>query len=164
MTECSKVEVSNRRLRRRLRNAHFLKITTEDGIVGWSDSDKVLARPWSARDPAYSALVIDRMLQHERIYSESFSATLPVAVAVVAAGAGVRSKPLLLDAKAKKKNLLGVPCYDSRRLRSGARSRVYWSIAPPAHQSIPALQARRSTISGVKAIGRDVREKKFTPL
>src|SRR6476661_3788339 len=68
----------------------------------------------------------------------------------------------LLDAKAK---LLGVPCYELLGGKIRDRIRVYWShcatwrINHPSWYT-PAIES----LDGVKAIGREVREKKFTAL
>ena len=59
------------------RNYHFVKITTEDGIVGWSEYDEGFGAPGlTAAIARLSARVVGKnAFQHERIYAELFSAT-----------------------------------------------------------------------------------------
>ena len=61
------------------RNYHFVKIMTEDGIVGWSEYDEGFGAPGlTAAIERLSARVIGKnAFQHERIYAELFSATRP---------------------------------------------------------------------------------------
>src|SRR6202171_1860213 len=145
------------------RNYHFVKITTEDGIVGWSEFDEGFGSPGvGAVIQRLSARVIGQnAFQHERIHAELFSATRPGAGGVVAQALGAIENALL-DAKAK---LLGVPCYELLGGKIRDRLRVYWShcatwrINHSAHYK-PAI----TDLDGVKAIGREVREKGFGAL
>ena len=59
------------------RNYHFVKLTTEDGIVGWSEFDEGFGSPGvGAAIQRLSARVIGQnVFQHERIYAELFAAT-----------------------------------------------------------------------------------------
>src|SRR5437660_10283822 len=68
------------------RNYHFVKITTEDGIVGWSEYDEGFGAPGlTAAITRLSARVVGKnAFQHERIYAELVSATRPAAGGVVA--------------------------------------------------------------------------------
>src|SRR5437763_13252566 len=91
------------------RNYHFVKLSTEDGIVGWSEFDEGFGSPGvGAAIQRLSARVIGQnAFAHERIYAELFSATRPATGGVVAQALGAIENALL-DAKAKS---LGVPCY-----------------------------------------------------
>src|SRR3979411_359034 len=84
------------------RNYHFVKITTEDGIVGWSEFDEGFGSPGGgAVIQRLSARVIGQnAFQHERIYAELFSATRPGAGGVGGQALGAIENALL-DAKAK---------------------------------------------------------------
>ena len=99
--------------------------------------------------------------QHERIYAELFAATRPAAGGVVAQALGAIENALL-DAKAK---LLGVPCYELLGGKIRDRIRVYWSHCATWRINHPGWYKPAITdLDGVKAIGREVREKKFTAL
>ena len=145
------------------RNYHFVKITTEDGIVGWSEFDEGFGSPGvGAAIQRLSARVVGQnAFQHERIYAELFSATRPAAGGVVAQALGAIENALL-DAKAK---LLGVPCYELLGGKIRDRIRVYWSHCATWRINHPDWYKPAITdLDGVKAIGREVREKKFTAL
>src|SRR3982074_3667629 len=92
------------------RNSHFVKITTEDGTVGWSEFDEGFGSPGvGAAIQRLSARVVGQnAFQHERIYAELFSATRPATGGGVAQALGAIDNALL-DVKAKA---LGVPCYE----------------------------------------------------
>ena len=64
------------------RNYHFVKATTEDGVVGWSEYDEGFGSPGvSAAIQRLSTRVVGQnVFQHERIYAELFAATRPAAV------------------------------------------------------------------------------------
>src|SRR3984893_6575601 len=107
------------------RNYHFLKLTTDEGIVGWSEFDEGFC------SPGVSA-VIERLagrvagqpvFDHERIYTELYCFTRPAAGGVVAEGLGAIENALL-DVKAKA---LGLPCHALLGGKLRDRIRVYWS-------------------------------------
>jgi L-alanine-DL-glutamate epimerase-like enolase superfamily enzyme len=79
------------------RNYHFLKLTTDEGVVGWSEFDEGFG------SPGVSA-VIERLagrvagqpvFDHERIYTELYCFTRPAAGGVVAEGLGAIENALL---------------------------------------------------------------------
>ena len=145
------------------RNYHFVKLTTEDGIVGWSEFDEGFCSPGvAAAIQRLSVRVVGQnAFQHERIYAELFAATRPGAGGVVAQALGAIENALL-DAKAK---LLGVPCYDLLGGKIRDRIRLYWSHCATWRINHPDWYTPPITdLDGVKAIGREVREKKFTAL
>ena len=106
-------------------------------------------------------MVGQKVGEHERIYAELYSATRPGAGGVIAQAIGAIENALL-DAKAKA---LGVPVYELLGGKVRDRVRVYWShcatwrINQPAYYKPPITD-----LDGVKAMGREVREKKFTAL
>ncbi len=145
------------------RNYHFVKLTTDTGIVGWSEFDEGFGAPGvSTVIERLAARVVGQPVgAHERIYAELYCATRPAAGGIVAlAMAAIENA--LLDAKAKG---LGVPVYELLGGKIRDRIRVYWShcatwrINHPAHYQ-PAI----TDLAGVKAIGREVREKGLTAL
>ena len=145
------------------RNYHFVKVTTEDGIVGWSEYDEGFGSPGvtAVINRLKGRVVGQSVLAHERIYAELFSYVRPAAGGVVGEGLGAIENALL-DAKAKT---LGVPCYDLLGGKVRDRIRVYWShcatwrIMHPDYYK-PAI----TDLDGVKAIGAEVREKGFGAL
>lgn len=145
------------------RNYHFVKLTTDEGIVGWSEFDEGFGSPGVGT-------VIERLATrivgrpagaHERIYADLYAATRPAAGGVVGEALGAIENALL-DAKAKA---LGVPCYELLGGKVRDRIPAYWShcatwrINHPDHYT-PAI----TDLDGVKAIGREVREKGFAAL
>ena len=143
------------------RNYHFVKLTTEDGIIGWSEFDEGFGSPGvGAAIQRHSARVVGQnAFQHERIFAELFASTRPAAGGVVAQALGAIENALL-DAKAK---LLGVPCYELLGGKIRDRIRVYWSHCATWRINHPDWYKPPITdLDGVKAIGREVREKKFT--
>ena len=102
------------------RNYHFVKLTTDTGIVGWSEFDEGFGAPGVGTViERLSARVIGQEVgAHERIYAELYSATRPASGGIVALAMGAIENALL-DAKARG---LGVPRSLSRpRSTSGAR-------------------------------------------
>src|SRR5258705_8379856 len=84
------------------RNYHFVKLTTDSGIVGWSEFDEGFGAPGvGAVIERLAPRVIGQPVgAHERIYSELYSATRPAAGGIVALAMGAIENALL-DAKAK---------------------------------------------------------------
>jgi L-alanine-DL-glutamate epimerase-like enolase superfamily enzyme len=145
------------------RNYHFVKLTTDTGVVGWSEFDEGFGAPGvSTVIERLAARVVGQPVgAHERIYAELYCATRPAAGGVVALAIGAIENALL-DAKAKG---LGVPVYELLGGKIRDRIRVYWShcatwrINHPTHYK-PAI----TDLDGVKAIGREVREKGLSAL
>ena len=145
------------------RNYHFVKLTTEDGIVGWSEFDEGFGSPGVTQ-------VIERMRErvvghevgeHERVYSELYCFTRPAAGGVVAEGLGAIENAML-DAKAKT---LGVPCYELLGGKVRDRIRLYWSHCATWRINHPTYyQPAITDLDGVKALGTEVREKGFSAL
>ena len=145
------------------RNYYFVKIVTEDGIVGWSEYDEGVGAPGvGAAIQKLSERVVGQPVgDHERIYAELYSVTRPAAGGVVALALGAIENALL-DAKAKS---LGVPCYELLGGKLRDRIRVYWSHCATWRINHPAYYKPAITdLDGVKSIGREVREKGFSAL
>ena len=145
------------------RNYHFVKLVADGGIVGWSEFDEGFGAPGvgAAIERLAARVVGQDVNAHERIYAELYCATRPASGGIVALALGAIENALL-DAKAKA---LGVPVYELLGGRIRDRIRVYWShcatwrINHPAHYK-PAI----TDLDGVKALGREVREKGFDAL
>src|ERR1700759_1412718 len=145
------------------RNYHFVKITTEDGVVGWSEFDEGFGSPGlgAAIERLAVRVVGQNALQHERIYAELFAATRPSTGGLIAQALGAIENALL-DVKGK---VLGVPCYELLGGKIRDRIRVYWSHCATWRINHPSWhQPAITDLYGVKAIGQEGREKKFTAL
>ncbi|MEI7968703.1 MAG: mandelate racemase/muconate lactonizing enzyme family protein [Betaproteobacteria bacterium] len=145
------------------RNYHFVKLSTDAGVVGWSEFDEGFGAPGvGAVIERLAVRVIGQDVSaHERILADLHCATRPASGGIVALAMGAIENALL-DAKAKG---LGVPVYELLGGKIRDRIRVYWShcatwrINHPTHYA-PAI----TDLDGVRAIGREVREKGFTAL
>jgi galactonate dehydratase len=145
------------------RNYHFLKLTTDAGIVGWSEFDEGFGSPGvGAVIERLSARVAGQEVSdHERIYAELYCLTRPAAGGVVAEGLGAIENALL-DAKAKG---LGVPCHALFGGKQRDRIRVYWSHCATWRINHPGFFHPAITgLDGVRAIGEEARERGFTAL
>jgi L-alanine-DL-glutamate epimerase-like enolase superfamily enzyme len=107
------------------RNYHFLKITTENGLVGWSEFDEFFGMPHvsSVIESLAHRLVGQNAVYHEAIRQDLLNVTRPGAGSVVGQAIGTIENALL-DLKAKA---LDVPVYAllGGKIRNSVR--VYWS-------------------------------------
>ena len=105
------------------RHYHFVKLTTDDGIIGWSEFDEGFGAPGvaTAIQKLGERVVGMQVGAHERIYAALYAATRPAAGGVVALAMGAIENALL-DAKAKA---LGVPCYELLGGKVRERMKVY---------------------------------------
>ncbi len=145
------------------RNYHFCKVSTDAGIVGWSEFDEGFGSPGvSAVIDAVGPRVVGRSVnEHERVHTELFAATRPGAGSVVGQGLGAIENALL-DAKAKA---LGVPVYDLLGGRQRDRIRVYWSHCGTWRIAQHRFYGNQITdLAGIRALGEEVRDRGFTAL
>jgi len=145
------------------RNYHFLKLTTDSGIVGWSEFDEGFGSPGvGAVVERMSPRVLGQnVFDHERIYAELYCLTRPAAGGVVGEGLGAIENALL-DAKAKA---LRVPCHALLGGKIRDRVRVYWSHCATWRINHPTLYKPAITsLDGVRAIGAEARDKGFGAL
>ncbi|HTV89907.1 MAG TPA: mandelate racemase/muconate lactonizing enzyme family protein [Stellaceae bacterium] len=145
------------------RNYYFLKLATDDGVVGWSEFDEGFGSPGiSAVIQRLKPRVIGQsVMDHERIFAELYSATRPAAGGVVAEGLGAIENALL-DAKAKA---LGVPCHALLGGKVRDRVRVYWSHCATWRIGRPEFYKPAITdLDGVKRIGAEAHDKGFGAL
>jgi galactonate dehydratase len=145
------------------RNYHFVKITTDDGIVGWSEFDEGFGSPGvgAVIEQLGKRLVGASVMEHERFFAEAQCLTRPATGGVVSEGIGAIENALL-DAKAKT---LNVPCYEllGGKLRDSVP--VYWSHCPTWRINHPKFFGPAVTdLDGVKASGAEARERKFRAL
>ncbi|NQV55494.1 MAG: mandelate racemase/muconate lactonizing enzyme family protein [Rhodospirillales bacterium] len=145
------------------RNYYFVKLTTEDGVVGWSEYDESFGPPGvSLAIDRFAEFVIgEDVMAHERIFAKLFNAkrTATGSVSGLAAGA---IENAVLDAKAKT---LGLPCHALLGGKIRDRVRVYWShcaywrVARADYYGPPV-----ASLDDIKAAGAEAREKGFTAL
>lgn len=145
------------------RNYHFCKVTTEDGIVGWSEFDEGFGSPGVSTvvDAVTARLVGRNVFDHEAIYTDLLYAMRPAAGSVVGQGIGAIENALL-DAKAKA---LGVPVSTLLGGRVRDRVPVYWSHCGTWRIAYGQFVGNRITdLAGVKALGEEVRDKGYRAL
>ncbi len=145
------------------RNYHFLKIVTDDGIVGWSEYDEAFGPPGlTTVIERYAELLLGKSASaHERIFSELYCITRPAPAGLTAEALGAIENALL-DAKAKA---LGVPCYELLGGKQRDRIPVYWSHCASWRINHPQFyQPAITDLDGVKKAGADAREQGFSAL
>jgi galactonate dehydratase len=145
------------------RNYFFLKLSTDEGIVGWSEYDESFGSPGvGAIIEKLSGRVVGQdVFKHERIFSEASALTRPAPGSVIAQAIGAIENALL-DAKAKA---LKVPCYEL--LGGSVRDRipVYWSHCPTWRINHPKYYGNAVTdLEGVKRTAAEARERGFSAL
>lgn len=145
------------------RNYHFVKLTTSDGITGWSEYDEDFGSPGVTAAIRHLAARVEGQdgLDHERIYADLYCATRPAAGGVIGQALGALENALL-DAKAKT---LGLPCYALLGGKVRERIRLYWSHCATWRINHPEFyKPAIRDLSGVHGIGTEVREQGFTAL
>ncbi len=144
-----------------LRNFSFCKITTDGGLVGWSEYQEGFGSPGvSAAIEGLAHLVIgEDPRANERIYWLLYAATRPAAGGVVGQAIGAIENALL-DVKAKH---YGIPVYELLGGPFRQRIRVYWShcgtyrvMRPEVHGTPPL-----TSLDEVRDLGREVKDKGF---
>ena len=145
------------------RHYHFVKLSTDKGITGWSEFDEGFGSPGvGAVIVRLAPRVVGRHPgEHERIFQDLYSATRPATGGVVAQAMGAIENALL-DAKAKS---LGVPCYELLGGKLRDRIRLYWSHAATWRINHgdwykPAI----ADLDGVRQMGSDVKARGFRAL
>lgn len=145
------------------RNYHFVKLSTDEGVIGWSEYDEDFGSPGvtAAIEDLVPRLQGQDCGDHERLYTGLFCATRPAAGGVIGQALGAIENALL-DAKAKT---LGVPCYALLGGRMRERIRLYWSHCATWRINHPEYYKPAITnLDGVRAIGTEVRDTGFTAL
>ncbi len=145
------------------RNYYFVKISTDEGIVGWSEYDEGFGNPGIASviQQVSSRLIGHSVMDHERIFSLLQSAMRLALGGLIGQAMGAIENALL-DAKAKA---LGVSCAQLLGGRIRDRVPVYWSHCGTWRISRkPYYQPVIETIEDVVSLGREVREKGFKAL
>ncbi len=144
------------------RNYHFLKITTEDGIVGWSEYDENFGSPGvtSVIDQISHRLIGQSAMLHEHIHQDLTSVTRPASGGVIGQAIGAIENALL-DVKAKT---LDVPCHVILGGKVRDKLRVYWSHCVAYRMRTEHFSPGIVDIEGVRQIARDVRTGGYSAL
>ncbi len=145
------------------RNYHFVKLTTEDGVVGWSEYDEHQGAIGVTEvvDKLAPMVVGERVHDIDRVYARLHARARQSMSGVMAMGIGAIENALL-DAKART---LGVPCYDLLGGKTRESVRVYWSHCGTWRIARPDFYPPAITDpGGVRALGQEVRERGFTAL
>ena len=145
------------------RNYHFVRLTTEDGTVGWSEYDDGFngAGVTEAIERLAQVAIGENVHHHEHVYARLAAAARQSLIGVLARAIGAIENAIL-DAKGK---ILGVPCYELFGGKVREQVRVYWShcgtwrisrgdVYPPAVKNL----------DDVRALGAEVGERGFTAL
>ena len=144
------------------RNYHFLRIETEDGVIGWSEYDENLGATGltAVLEEMSSTLLGEAVSDIERLRArlvgqarQSFTGVMAMAIGTI--------ENALLDAKAKE---LGVPCVE---LLGGAvrdSIPVYWSHCGTYRISRPEWYDPITSLDDVRELGEEVRDSQFTAL
>src|SRR5260370_4558279 len=105
------------------RNYNFLKLSTDEGIVGWSEFDEGFGSPGvgTVIEQLAGRVVGRPVSAHEHIHAELYCATRPDAGGVVTEAMGAIENALL-DAKAKA---LALPSFELLGGKLRDRSRLY---------------------------------------
>jgi L-alanine-DL-glutamate epimerase-like enolase superfamily enzyme len=145
------------------RNYHFLKLVTDDGVVGWSEFDEAFGPPGLATviERYADRLIGEAVHDHERLYATLAATARPAPYGLSAEAFGAIENALM-DAKAKA---LGVPVYDLLGGKQRDVVPVYWSHSASWRINHPTLYTPAITdLDGVKQAGEDARKMGFSAL
>jgi L-alanine-DL-glutamate epimerase-like enolase superfamily enzyme len=145
------------------RNYYFVKITTSDGVTGWSEYDESFGNPGitSIINQLRSRIVGRPLGAHEKLHWELFYALRPGTGGVIGQALGAIENALL-DAKAKT---LGLPCYELLGGKLRDRVQVYWShCATWRINRQPHYEPLVRDVEGVRALGHEVHDRGFKAL
>ncbi len=143
------------------RNYNFLKLTTEDGTVGWAEYDEAFGpRGLTAVIAKYAPMFIgEDIFNHERTYHRVAATARPAPYGLTAEAFGAVENAML-DAKGK---ILGVPAYTLLGGKHRDEVPVYWShcstwrIWYPEHYGAPITD-----LAGVTDAGQEAKERGFS--
>ena len=145
------------------RNYHFVKLVTEDGVVGWSEFDEHQGAigVTTVVEKLTPMVIGESVSDIERVYARLHARARQSMSGVMAMGIGAIENAML-DAKAKT---LGVPCYDLLGGKVREAVRVYWSHCGTWRISRPDFYPPAITdLAGTRALGEEVRDRGFTGL
>lgn len=162
-TEMKITEIKTFHCQASWRRYHFVRVTLENGTVGWSEYDEgfdAVGVTTAINRMAHVALGQDA-INHEGIYARLAATARQSLYGVLPRAIGAMENAIL-DAKAKH---FGVPCYEILGGKVRDEVRVYWSHCGTWRISRPNEYATAvRTLDDVKALGREVKESGFTAL
>ena len=90
------------------RNYSFVKLTTDDGVVGWSEYDEGFGSPGvtSAIEQLSERVVGQDVAAHERVYAELYCVTRPAVGGVVAEALGAIERAARRQGQAPRRAVL----------------------------------------------------------
>jgi L-alanine-DL-glutamate epimerase-like enolase superfamily enzyme len=144
------------------RDYHFVRIATDEGVVGWSEYDENLGATGvtTVVEDMASTVTGEPVNAVERVRARLVAEARQSLTGVMAMAIGAIENALL-DAKAKE---MGVPCVD---LLGGAVREeipVYWSHCGSYRITNPEYYDPVRTLDDVTALGEEVRESQFGAL
>lgn len=145
------------------RNYYFLKLSTDNGIVGWSEYDEGFGSPGvtAVIELLKHRLIGQEVNAHEKFVQLANCLTRPAPGSVIGQAIGCLENALL-DAKAKS---LGVPCYELLGGKIRDKARVYWSHCPTWRINHPKFYGPAvKDLDGVRATAAEAKERGFTAL
>lgn len=145
------------------RNYYFLKITTDDGTIGWSQYDEGFGSPGVTHviEKLSPILMGQSVFEHEKFFADAYSRTRPATGGIASEAMGAIENAML-DAKAK---ILGVPCYELLGGKVRDTLRVYWSHCPTWRINHPQYYGPPITdLDGVKRMGEEAKASQFTAI
>lgn len=138
------------------RSYNFLKVTADDGTVGWSEYDEAFGPPGLTNVIQHLAprLIGLPAREHERVYTALSYPLRPAPHGLSAEALGAFENALL-DLKAKS---LGIPCHELLGGKQRSEVPIYWSHCATWRINQPELYTPGITdLSGVKAAGEEAR-------
>jgi len=145
------------------RNYFFLKLSTDKGVVGWSEYDEGFGSPGvtGVIEQLKNRLIGQDVNAVEKWFQLASCLTRPAAGGVIGQAIGCLENALL-DAKAKA---LGVPCYELLGGKVRDKVKVYWSHCPTWRINHPKFYGPAVTdLDGVRATAAEAKERGFTAL
>jgi galactonate dehydratase len=143
------------------RGYNFLKVTADDGTVGWSEYDEAFGPPalTSVIEQLAPRLVGLPAREHEKVYTALASPLRPAPHGLSAEALGAFENALL-DLKAKS---LGIPCHELLGGKQRSEVPIYWSHCATWRINHPELYSPAITdLSGVAAAGAEARSAGFS--
>jgi len=144
------------------RDYHFLRLTTDEGVVGWSEYDENLGATGitTVIEDMAPTLIGEPVRAIERVRARLVPRVRQSYTGVGAMAIGAIENALL-DAKAKE---LGVPCVDLLGGRVREEVPVYWSHCGTYRITRSEWYDSVDSLEDVTALGEEVRESQFTAL
>lgn len=142
------------------RNYHFLKLTTEDGVVGWSEYDEDFGpRGLTGVIERYAPMFVGGdVFNHERTYMKVAATIRPAPYGMSAQALGAIENAML-DAKAKT---LGIPVHQLLGGKHRDEVQIYWSHCASWRINQPDVYGKRiSDLAGVTDAGIEARNRGF---